>query len=76
MTTSMTLSDAINQGGGTVDEKGFALGNTKAVSVKRGEQVTVYNMRQIWSGKATDPKLQCGDRIFIPSRATGRGGLE
>ena len=71
VTTGMTLTDAINLAGGCMDDKGFALGNVKSVSLKRGDKVEVHNLKEIWRGKATDPKLQCGDRIFVPNRVTG-----
>lgn len=74
VTTGMTLTDAINLAGGSMDDKGFALGNIKAVSLKRGEQVQVHNLKEIWRGRSTDPKLQCGDRIFVPNRVTGKPG--
>lgn len=73
MTTGMTLTDALQEAGGSVGPDGFALGKLKAVVLRRGEQVQTIDANAILRGKAPDVPLQCGDRINVPTRAVGKG---
>ena len=60
-TEDMTLLAAINAAGGFND---FA--DQKNVRLLRGNEVTIYNVRQFRKDPSLDVKVQPGDRIEVP----------
>ncbi len=69
MKTGMTITDAIQTAGGSVDPQGFSLGNLSKVTLKREGSLRVIDVKAIIRGKDEDVLVACGDRIYVPTRA-------
>ena len=59
----MTLSDLLIESGGMNEFAKFW-----EIKIKRGSQQSIHNYEEIREGKAKDPILKPGDRVFIPRR--------